>query len=121
MEKAVFAFLCPKVVDPEITKLDESDPEILVPVIKGEVPGEGSNAEGQVESKENEIVAEPLPILNKITPEVYEKCAVPDWYRRGGDIEELLNEASSVDWLADNGGKCVFVFSFLVYGGMRRE
>lgn len=29
---------------------------------------------------------------------------VPDWYRRGGTLQELLDEASDIDWRDDDGG-----------------
>lgn len=36
---------------------------------------------------------------------MYDKAAVPEWYRRGADVGELLNAAAELDWTADTGGK----------------
>lgn len=37
-------------------------------------------------------------------PDMYDKAGVPDWYRRGADVGELLNAAAELDWTADSGG-----------------
>jgi hypothetical protein len=46
-----------------------------------------------------------VPTISKIAPDMYVRCAVPEWFRRGGDLEELLTEAGVLDWLSDNGGE----------------
>jgi hypothetical protein len=44
-------------------------------------------------------------VLAKITADLYVKCMVPEWFKRGQDLDTLLNEAGSLDWLSDNGGQ----------------
>lgn len=37
-------------------------------------------------------------------PDSVDKTGVPDWYRRGGKLKELLDEATTIDWREDDGG-----------------
>ena len=36
---------------------------------------------------------------------MYDKACVPEWYRRGADVSELIDAASGLDWTADTGGE----------------
>jgi len=60
-------------------------------------PGDSGDFDG--------LVPEPPPLVNKVLPEMYDKSGVPEWYRRGADVAELIEAASVLDWVADAGGE----------------
>lgn len=49
-------------------------------------------------------LGEPLPTLARVTQEMYTRCGVPEWFKKGGDIDELLMDAAGIDWRIDSGG-----------------
>mmetsp|Transcript_21023 Transcript_21023/g.66039 ORF Transcript_21023/g.66039 Transcript_21023/m.66039 type:complete len:363 (+) Transcript_21023:190-1278(+) len=40
-----------------------------------------------------------------LSPLAMPKADIPEWYRRGGKLQELLDEAASLDWRDDDGGR----------------
>lgn len=136
IEKGLYRFLSPVVLDPATRNLDAAAPEVLplppsTPAMgahhtsssgsssssggaggmDGETTGEedgGSDAmevgDGGSDHDAESSLGEPLPTLAKVTPEMYVRCGVPEWFKKGGDIDELLTEAAGVDWRLDSGG-----------------
>jgi hypothetical protein len=114
IERGLYRFLSPVVLDPATRNMDAAEPEILPPTTPGsnKQGGEGDGAESltggdpmdEDDDMSHSSSVEPLPRLAKITPEMYSRCGVPEWFKKGADLDELLTEAASVDWAADNGG-----------------
>ena len=129
IEKGLYRFLSPVVLDPATRNLDAAAPEVLplppsTPAMgahhtsssgssgmDGETTGEedgGCDAmevgDGGSDHDAESSLGEPLPTLARVTPEMYARCGVPEWFKKGGDIDELLAEAAGVDWRLDSGG-----------------
>ncbi|GAB5030036.1 sant myb domain protein [Nannochloropsis oceanica] len=131
IEKGLYRFLSPVVLDPATRNLDASAPEILplppsTPAmgvhhtssrgssrggLDGETTGEedgGSDSivmgDGGSDQDAESSLGEPLPTLARVTPEMYTRCGVPEWFKKGGDIDELLIDAAGLDWRSDSGG-----------------
>ncbi len=113
IERGLYRFLSPVVMDPSAHALDAAAPEVLPPSsgttgtggAGGEVGKEGDTMDlGGENGDDAESTAEPLPTLARVTPDMYTACGVPEWFKKGGDIDELLAEAASVDWRTDTGG-----------------
>lgn len=126
IEKGLYRFLSPVVLDAAASNLDATAPEVLPP----STPGTGVHANGVVgadgETTEEDgssggdnvdvsettddadsSSGEPLPRLARVTNDMYERCSVPTWFMKGGDIEELLADAAAIDWCEDSGGDAV--------------
>lgn len=79
--------------------IDEAQPELApVPPPSGDASSTDQAPEGAANG------TEPLAVLARVTPDLYARCAVPEWFKKGGQLEELLTDGAQIDWAADNGG-----------------
>lgn len=103
LEDSLFRFLTPSIIE-------NIPPPPLVKQAKGpgapSLPSAATDLLGSVDPIKVPKAGVSQPVVGEISPTGVMDAAfplIPSWYSKGADVEELLDEADALDWLADSG------------------